>query len=301
LAARDKAGDGAANTFTIPLVNDQHAEGNETFNVTLSAPSGVSLGDIASATITIQDNSNDAIGGSNPIEGVRFYISQQYLDFLGRLPDETGLLNWTHTLGTCPDGGYGTANPTCDRIHIAKSTFQSEEFQTRGYWAYRFYEVAFSRRPTYAEFTPDMASVGGRRSPLEEAQSKQQYTSEFVLRAEFTQKYAALSDPAQYVDALLVSAGVPQLASRNALIEALRSGQQTRAEVLREIVEAREVEAKFYTRGFVSMMYYGFLRRDPDAVGFENYVRKLDAAWDPRAVTFDFIYSTEYLGRFGKP
>ncbi|HEV2707510.1 MAG TPA: M12 family metallo-peptidase [Pyrinomonadaceae bacterium] len=295
------AGEGASKTFTIPLVNDQHAEGSETFNVTLSAPSGVSLGEIASATITIQDDANDALGGSNPIEAVRFYISQQYIDFLGRLPDENGLLNWTSTLSTCPGGGFGTNNPTCDRIHIAKSTFQSEEFQTRGYWAYRFYEVAFGRRPTYAEFTPDMAAVGGSRSPAEEALSKAQYTTEFVLRQEFVQKYGATTDPAQYVDALLASAGVPTLPTRSALIEALRAGQKTREQVLREIVESTEVEARFYTRGFVSMMYYGFLRRDPDTVGFDNYVRKLETFWDPRAVTFDFIYSTEYLGRFGKP
>ena len=50
--------------------------------------------------------------------------------------------------------------------------FLSAEFQGRGYFAYRFYEVALDRRPTYAEFVPDMAIVGGPQSPESEVLSK---------------------------------------------------------------------------------------------------------------------------------
>ena len=30
----------------------------------------------------------------NPIDGIPFFVTQQYIDFLGRLPDATGFDNW---------------------------------------------------------------------------------------------------------------------------------------------------------------------------------------------------------------
>jgi probable HAF family extracellular repeat protein len=295
------AGDSSSKTFTIPLVNDLHAEGNETFNVTLFNPSGASLGTISTAVLTIEDD-DQSNPTQNPIDTPSFFINEQYLDFLGRLPDAGGFANWMATLGGCPGGGYGTQNSDCDRIKIAMSTFQSAEFQSRGYWAYRFYEVAFGRRPSYNEFIPDMALVGGSKSPTEESLSKDQYMADFILRSEFTQKYnSTLNNPTAYVDLLLQTAGLATHPLRSQLISQLQAGQKTSAQVLREIVESKEVEDRFYVRGFVSMMYYGFLRRDPDPTGFQNYVDQLNQTWDPRKVTFDFIYSPEYMGRFGKP
>jgi hypothetical protein len=294
------AGDAASKTFSIPIVDDVHVEGNETFTVTLSQAIGAIIGAQGTATVTLSDNSNDVAGAQNPIDNIPFLVTEQYLDFLGRLPDQTGFNNWTATIQGCPDGGFGLNHPTCDRVHLAKSTFQSIEFQTRGYWAYRFYEVAFGRRPNYSEFIPDMAQVGGSKSPQEEALSKDQYLTEFIQRGEFTQKYnSTLNNATAYVDLLLQTAGLPAHPLRSSLITQLQAGQKTRAQVLREIVESKEVEDRFYVRGFVSMMYYGFLRRDPDATGFQNYVNQLNQTWDPRKVTFDFLYAPEYRGRFG--
>jgi O-glycosyl hydrolase len=243
---------------------------------------------------------NVMLGGSqNSIDNIPFFVTQQYLDFLGREPDQTGFNNWVVTLQGCPEGGYGMSNPTCDRVHVAKSTYQSEEFQTRGYWAYRFYEVAYGRRPNFTEFIPDMTQVGGTKSPEQVAVSKNQFTNDFVLRSEFATRYNSITNNAQYVDALLQAAGLPNHPRRNSFISSLAT--KTRAQVLRDIVESQEVEEKFYVRGFVSMMYYGFLRRDPDPVGFDNYVLKLNQTGDARAMTFDFIYSAEYRSRFGQP
>jgi hypothetical protein len=53
-------GDSSPKTITIPLINDQLAEGNETFTLTLSNPTGgLTLGTPASATITL--TSDDAL------------------------------------------------------------------------------------------------------------------------------------------------------------------------------------------------------------------------------------------------
>jgi len=58
------AGDNGTKSFTVPVTNDTIAEGNETVNLALSAPTGgASLGTPSSAVLTIVDN---------PIDGWRF-------------------------------------------------------------------------------------------------------------------------------------------------------------------------------------------------------------------------------------
>ena len=284
-------------TFTIPIVDDALVEGDETFTVNLTSPTGAGLG-TNTAVMTIVDNDTSP-ATQNPIDGVTPFITQQYIDFLGRLPDPIGLANWTDTLGNCPDGGFGEfANPTCDRVHVSAGFFLSEEFRGRGYFAYKFYEVGFDRRPAYAEFVPDMAQVGGPQSPASEVISKAAYMDAFVQRQEFKNRYDALSNSA-YVDALETNAEVT-LANKAALVAALDGNQKTRAQVLREIVELQSVTDKFFIRAFVAMQYFGYLRRDPDTIGYNNWVNTLTA--DPsnfRHMIFGFIFSDEYRGRFG--
>jgi Calx-beta domain len=285
-------------TFIIPIVDDAIDESGEVLNVVLSGPSGATLGTHNTATLLIDDNDTGP-ATQNPIDGVEFFVRQQYIDFLGRLPDTIGFENWTKTLGNCPNGGFGEFdNPTCDRVHVSSGFFLSEEFQGRGYFAYKFYEVALDRRPTYFEFVPDMALVGGAQSPESEVLSKAAYTDAFVQRGEFRSRYDALSNTA-YVNALETNAEVT-LTNKTALVDALNASTKTRAQVLREIVELQSVSDKFFIRAFVSMQYFGYLRRDPDTVGFNNWVNTLTA--DPnnfRHMIFGFLFSTEYRSRFG--
>jgi len=285
-------------SFAIPIVNDANVEGNETFTIALTSPVGAQLGATVNVTATIVDNDTTP-ATQNPIDGVGPFVTQQYIDFLGRLPDSVGFANWVDTLGGCPQGGFGeNLNPSCDRVHVSAGFFLSDEFRGRGYFAYRFYEVAFDRRPLYAEFVPDMAQVGGAQSPESEVLSKAAYTSAFVQRSEFTTRYNALSNSA-YVNALEQNAEIT-LSNKADLIAALDGNQKTRAQVLREIVESKAVEDKFFTRAFVAMQYFGYLRRDPDTVGYDNWVTTLTN--DPsnfRHMIFGFLFSDEYRGRFG--
>lgn len=285
-------------TFIIPIVNDALVEGDETLTVSLNAVTGALLATPNTATITIVDN-DASPATQNPIDDVPFFVTQQYIDFLGRLPDSIGFANWTNTLGNCPNGGFGEFdNPTCDRVHVSAGFFLSEEFRGRGYFAYKFYEVGFDRRPTYAEFVPDMALVGGAQSPDLEALSKATYTAAFVQRQEFKNRYDALSN-SDYVAALETNAEVT-LTNKTDLINALNSNQKTRAQVLREVVELQTVTDRFFIRAFVAMQYFGYLRRDPDTIGFNNWVTTLTE--DPnnfRHMIFGFIFSDEYRRRFG--
>jgi hypothetical protein len=288
----------SSKSIIIPLVNDKLVEDAETFTVTLSDATGTPLGAPQTATIIIFDNDTTP-ATSNPIDDIPFFVTQQYIDFLGRLPDSIGFQNWVNTLNGCPNQGFGeNLNPDCDRVHVSAGFFLSAEFQGRGYFAYRFYEVALNRRPTYAEFVPDMAIVGGPQSPESEVLSKATYTEAWTQRTAFVASYGTKTNQ-EYVDLLEQHAEVV-VPNKAVLVTALNNGQMTRGEVLRNIVESQVVGDKFFNRAFVTMQYFGYLRRDPDTIGFQNWLDTLNA--DPsnfRHMIFGFLFSTEYRQRFG--
>ena len=257
-------------------------------------PSELFYGNIKVKPIRLRPGTNQVI----TIDDIDFFVQQQYIDFLGRMPDSGGFANWVATLSGCPQGGFGeNLNPGCDRVHVSAGFYQSIEFQGRGYFAYRFYDAALGRRPLYTEFIPDMQKVGGAQSPAQEEASKVQYVNDFVLRPEFKAIYDGTTNQG-YVDKLEQTAGVA-LSNKSDLVNALNGGTQTRAQVLRTVMESAVVFNKFFNRGFVTMQYFGYLRRDPDTIGFANWVNTLDA--DPsnfRHMIFGFIFSTEYRNRF---
>src|SRR6266404_859089 len=181
-------------SFSIAIIDDSYAEGTETFTVGLNNPSGASLGAQSTATVTILDN--DLVTGPNPIDNTNFFIRQQYLDFLGREPDPPGLAGWTSTINNC--SGDTTQ---CDRIHVSQLFFQSQEFQERGYFVYRFYPVAFGRKPDYGEFVPDLASVSGFLDANQLEAAKVAFIAGFMARPAFANTYNPLTNQ-QYVDML---------------------------------------------------------------------------------------------------
>lgn len=258
-------------------------------------PSELFYGNIKVKPVRLRPGTNTPI----TITDIDFFVQQQYIDFLGRMPDSGGFASWVATLQGCPNGGFGeNDNPSCDRVHVSAGFYQSVEFQGRGYFAYRFYDAALGRRPLYTEFIPDMQKVGGSQSPEQEVASKNQYMNDFVQKAEFKALYPDSLSNQAYVDKLEQTAGVTVPNKAN-LVAALNGGTQTRAQVLRAVVESQPVFDKFFNRGFVTMQYFGYLRRDPDPIGFANWVTALNA--DPtnfRHMIFGFIFSTEYLTRF---
>jgi uncharacterized repeat protein (TIGR01451 family) len=292
----------ASATFRIFIIDDAHVEGAETLNLTLSGASGASLGTPNTATLTITDNDTQP-SAPNPIDGNEFFIRQQYLDFLYREPDPTGFQNWLQTLQGCPDGGFGLNHPTCDRVHVAKSFYGSPEFADKGFFIYRFYDAALSRRPTFQEFNRDLQKIGGQQTPAQSEAAKLQFIAEFMSRQEFITRYGASipsSQAAQFVSALEQFSGVqiPEPA-RSQMISQMQNGQKTAGETLRAFIERQEVFDRFFNRGYASMLYFAHLRRDPDETGFNNYVQLLNTTGNYRQATFDFIFSPEYRSRFG--
>ena len=78
-------------TVSIPIIDDVYDEPDETFTITLSNPTGATLGATTVATITINDN-DSTNGTANPLKTPDFYVRQHYVDFLNREPDASGSL-----------------------------------------------------------------------------------------------------------------------------------------------------------------------------------------------------------------
>jgi hypothetical protein len=226
----------------------------------------------------------------NAIDTTEFFVRQQYLDFLGREPDPPGFTGWVNTINNCAAG-----DTSCDRVHVSEMFFRSQEFQQRGYFVYRFYSTALGRKPDYAEFTPDMARVSGFLTNDQLEAAKTAFANDFMTRPSIAAKFNSL-DNAAYVDALVSTAGV-NVPNRQTLIDSLNAGTLTRAHALRQIAESGEVYGAYYNQAFVVMEYFGYLRRDPDAL-YVNWIQVLDQGGDSRHMVEGFVDAAEYRNRF---
>jgi len=256
------------------------------YSFTPASRSFSSLGVHTEASFTASANGDR----SNAIDTTEFFVRQQYLDFLGREPDAPGFAGWVTTINNC------VANdPSCDRVHVSESFFRSQEFQERGYFAYRFYATALGRKPDYAEFVPDLARVSGFLTNDQLEAAKTALIDDFMARPAFAGRYNSLGNAA-YVDQLMNTAGV-NVANRQSLIDALNARTQTRAGVLRQIAESGEVYQRYYNQAFVVMEYFGYLHRDPDAM-YTTWIAEIDRSGSARRMVDGFVNSTEYRNRF---
>jgi photosystem II stability/assembly factor-like uncharacterized protein len=297
-------------SFTVPLVDDSHQESSEWVEVVLSDPSGATLGDQVKARFMITDN--DAPNGPNVIDANEFFVRSQYLDFLNREPDADGMAAWLRVLNNCANVN---TDPACDRKTVSASFFRSQEFQLKGLFVYLFYKVALNRLPEYGEITPDMSSVSGQ-SEAEVYRKRAGFAEAFAARAPFREQYDALSDDA-FVNTLLNRYNLTAITTHDPanpeatqkvrltnaqLVSQLSARTLSRAQVLRAVVQSDEVAAVEYHGAFVAMQYYGYLRRTPEASGFNAWLNYLKAnPSDYRTMVGGFVNSFEYRLRFGDP
>lgn len=224
------------------------------------------------------------------IDDADFFVFQHYVDFLNRMPEPGGYAGWQAVLNGCVP-----VSASCDRIHVSGAFFQSPEFQERGYFAYRQYSVAFGRKPDYTEFIPDLRRVSGFLDATQLEAAKVALINTTMAKPAFVSRYGSLGNT-EYVD-LLASTAVVTLANRQALIDGLNNSTMTKAQVFRAIMESAEVYAKYYNQSFVVMQYFGYLRRDPDAL-YTDWIAVLDTTGDPRHMINGFMNSLEYRNRF---
>jgi hypothetical protein len=313
-------------SFSIPIVDDSYAEGNENFTVSLSNPSGSFLGTQSTSTVTIVDN--EAITGPNPVVDAGFFVRQHYLDFFSREPDPDGFNFWSNQILSCGN------DPPCiefKRINVSAAFYVSIEFQETGYLVERLYKVAYGDATGTStldgthplpvpivrlnEFLPDTQQIGlgvivnqpGWEQVLEN--NKQAFTAGFVQRLRFIIAFPLSMTPAQFVDKLNQNAGSPLSQSeRDQLVNDLTSNAKTRAQVLRAVAEDQDLTRAEFNRAFVLMQFFGYLRRNPndpqdtDYTGYDfwlNKLNKFNGNFIEAEMVKAFITSGEYRQRFG--
>jgi hypothetical protein len=255
----------------------------------------------------------------NPIESSsNFFVRQQYIDFLNREPDASGLSFWTNQIASCG------ANAQCidlKRTNVSAAFFLSIEFQQTGYLVYRIYKSAYGNMPgapvplRLSDFIPDTNRIGqgvivgqtGWEQLLED--NKRAFAAEYVTRARFTTAYPETLTAAQFVDALNQNAGGALSPSeRNQLVSELSSGAKNRAQVLQSVAEDTDLTRNEFNKAFVLMQYFGYLRRNPNDLpdsnfnGYDFWLGKLNQ-FNGNFVNAEmvkaFLTSGEYKQRFG--
>ena len=317
--------------FVVLINDDSFVEGNETFNVNLRNPSGVSLGAPQIATVTIIDNATEP--ATNTIDDPRNYVCQHYHDFLNRQPDLSGWDFWTNEITSC---GANQACIELKRINVSAAYFLSIEFQQTGYLVERLYKAAYGDANgtstfggthqlavpiiRFNEFLPDTQQIGlgvvvgqtGWETVLEN--NKQAFTSEFVQRSRFTTALPTTLTPAQFVDNLNQNAGnVLSSSDRTTAINLFSGAGNTsnltaRGQAVRQVAENAALSTAEFNRAFVLMQFFGYLRRNPndapdaDYSGYEFWLVKLNqfnGDFQKAEMVKAFIVSSEYRQRFG--
>jgi hypothetical protein len=273
--------------------------------------------------------------GTNPpqlitIDDNDFFTQYQYIDFLNRMPDQSGFQFWLGQITSC---GNNSSCIEVMRINVSGSFFLSIEFKETGYLAVRTYKTAFGNHKSsvstlgggsphtivapiinFAEFQADIKQLAqnvvvlqpGWEQVLEN--NKVAYFNAFVQRTSFVTEYPTNMTPAEFVDKLNLNGGNPLSTSeRNQLVNDLTGGQKTRAQILRAVAEDQDLFNAEFNRAFVLMQYFGYLRRDPnsgqdtDHTGYEFWLNKLNqfnGNFIQAEMVKAFISSIEYRARF---
>ena len=270
--------------------------------------------------------------GTNPpqlitIDDSDFFVQQQYVDFLNRMPDPNGFAFWNSQITACG------ANAACIdgmRVNTSGAFYLSIEFQSTGYLVERMYKAAYgSPNGTstlggthtlpvpvirLSEFLPDTKEIGqgvivgqgNWQQQLED--NKNAFAADFVSRTRFTTAFPPGMPPGQFVDTLNTNAGNPLSQSeRDNLVNGLTNQTTTRAQVARAVAEDPDLNSAEFNRAFVLMQYFGYLRRDPntgndtDYTGYDFWLTKLNqfnGNFTNADMVKAFIVSSEYRGRF---
>jgi hypothetical protein len=269
-----------------------------------------------------------SVTSRNPIDDASPFVRQQYLDFLNREPDASGLNFWTNEITSC---GTDQACIELKRVNVSAAFFLSIEFQDTGYLVERIHKASYGSANgistfggthqfpvpiiRFNEFLPDTQEIGqgvivGQGNWQQQLDAnKAAFTAAFVQRPRFTTAFPNTMTAAQFVDTLNTNAGNPlSAAERDQLVSDLSTNAKTRAQVLRAVAEDPDLNSAEFNRAFVLMQFFGYLRRNPndapdsDYTGYDFWLTKLNQ-FNGNFVNADmvkaFISSSEYRQRFG--
>ena len=287
--------------FLVSVTDDLYVEGNEALNIVLSNPTGgIFMASPATATLTILDN-DTAQPTTNSIDDAGVFVRQHYLDFLNREPDEGGLAYWTARINEC---GSDQSCMVRRRSEVSAAFFIEQEFQQTGFFIYRLYKASYGRQPLFQEFINDRTRivVGADLDA-----TKTLFAENFVQRPEFISNYPLALQGASFVDALIAkvksSSNVDLTSHRSELISEYNAGTsqtQSRARVVRKLIEYPEYVQAETNPAFVLSQYFLYLRRDADVGGYQFWLNVLNnkVPGNYLAMVCAFLTSAEYQQRF---
>src|SRR5207244_9125949 len=94
----------------------------------------------------------------NPLDTAEYFVRQQYVDLLGREPDEGGFNYWSDQILAC---GADAQCVNARRRDVAAAFFIEQEVQQSGSYIYDVYAGALSRRPVFNGYNLDRQQVIG--------------------------------------------------------------------------------------------------------------------------------------------
>jgi hypothetical protein len=180
------------------------------------------------------------------------------------------------------------------------------QFRSWSQAVYRLQVATFGQLPRYAEFVPDVELIGQSVFiGFDDQQSKlganlRKFANAWVERTQFQAVYKAMSNE-QYVEALIRNAGIDlDPTERNGLVDKLHRREQSRAELLLDIVNRQQFIEKQEARSQVLLHYFAYLRRNPDDPpdnnwnGFNHWVKQVQMSDDSSRLAQAFMASFEY-------
>ena len=263
----------------------------------------------------------------NPILNTRWFVKQQYFDFLGRQPDDGGWNFWASQVNGSPscqvdrEGCFG-------RVNTSRAFFESIELTSTTFFAYRLHrltlnsfpkpEHSFSTRtnPRMERLFADarkigrnvVVGIGNWQAQLEANQRA--FVNEWVAGAEFQSLYPLGMNNTTLVQTLYANAQVPLDAVGQQAIQRLDNGE-ARGTVLYDIVQSAQLSSNdhmtrpdtvrsLWNPMYVLLCYFGYLRRNPDDPpnfndlgGYDFWLNKLNdqtfVGGDPNTARHEMI------------
>jgi len=218
------------------------------------------------------------------VTGPEAFVFQQYEDFLDREPDSGELAAWVNAL-----------NSGLPRASLIEAFMDSGEFRFEGKFIAQTYLGILTRDADVGGFE---AWLGALLAGI----SREQIVQGFLVSGEFQSRFGSNLTNGQFVERMynniLLRPSDP--GGLNGWVQALNSGQLTRAQVALVFLDSGEFQSlsASQNRVDISLLYFDMLQRNPDAGGFSAWVGVLNAGVPLTSVIDVFLNSSEYQTRF---